>query len=60
MKHATPLSWLVSLLLFLFSQVTAADTSTLILTDSQDTVSAAPFMAVLEDPSRQLTLQQVT
>ncbi|WGZ94687.1 MAG: response regulator [Candidatus Thiothrix putei] len=60
MKHAAPLSWLAGLLLFLLSHVVAADTSTLILTDSQDTVSAAPFMAVLEDPSRQLTLQQVT
>lgn len=60
MKHATPLSWLAGLLLFFLSHVVAADTSTLILTDSQDTVSAAPFMAVLEDPSRQLTLQQVT
>ncbi|QQZ29170.1 hypothetical protein HMY34_10555 [Thiothrix subterranea] len=60
MKHATPLSWLAGLLLFFLSHVVAADTSTLILTDSQDTVSAAPFMAVLEDPSRQLTLQQIT
>ncbi|UOG92497.1 MAG: hypothetical protein L3K52_01880 [Candidatus Thiothrix sulfatifontis] len=58
-QHATPLSWLAGLLLFLLSQVTVADASTLILTDSHDTVSAAPFMAILEDPSRQLTLQQV-
>lgn len=59
MKHTTPLSWLAGLLLFLLSHAVAADTPALILTDRHNTISAAPFMTVLEDSSRQLTLQQV-